>query len=140
MAFDPLQIASVEDRPDLPELNTYAVAASELYPPTIARIGEVLEAGGIPQELVDPDPPIGVSREQGALRLLSNARRVPAGAWEDALVSRDEVNGAERLEARAQALEVARHWFTRALHMSTGGGGLNLHILNNGPEDAAYRL
>lgn len=140
MTFDPLQIASVEDRPDLPDLKAFAVAASDLYPPTIARIRDVLASGEIPAELVDQNPPVGVSREQGALRLLSSARRVPAEAWDMALEPREDVNHPENVEARAQALETTRHWFTRALHMAAGGGGLNLHIVVNGPEDAAFRL
>lgn len=142
MAFDPLGIAQVEERPDLPGLTSYAAAASDIYPAVIARIREALETGEIPLELVDQNPPTGVSREQGALLYLSAARRVPEAAWSDALMPRSHFAEAEteRIAARAEALEVARRWFTRSLHLAFGGGRINLHITTAGDEDRAFRL
>lgn len=65
------------------------------------------------------------------------AQALPAEAFALALTPRGDVDAGD-LETRAQALELARVWFTEMLHRAVGGDGtqMRLHIL----KDEAYRL
>lgn len=159
---------------DIDEAGTLLVRWSVLYPVVIARIREVAAAGdgltpeqggerGLPSELIDaehrghPDvDPLGAAR-----RLRRLCRRMPATAWDDALLPREQfadvptpglspeqyVTAAtadddsiddriRRLFFRAAALEYARLWFTRAIKNQMQGQ-LKLKLI---PDDRGFRL
>lgn len=76
------------------------VDPADLYPATIAHIRDRLATSSIPD---------------GALRQeYDAARRVPDAAWDAALSP-----GAGNPD-RADALEIARRWFTEVLHQAVG--------------------
>lgn len=153
---------------------TLRVRLSVVYPATIARIREVIAAGdgltreqggerGLPAELIDaehrghPDvDPLGAAR-----RLRRLCRRMPATAWDDALLPREGFADVKtpslspdqyvlaasadddriddrirRLFFRAAALEYARLWFTRALKNQLEGQ-LTIALI---ADDRGFRL
>ena len=140
MTYDILSLVKIEKRDDPDGRTWYAVDPDIVYPATIKRIQAVLKSSEIPQELVDPASPIEVDPRGVARLYLSDASRVPADAWKLALIPRGEFDqDSPALGDRAFALEVARRWFTQALHVQTGGNGsgMGIHIL---AKDKAYRL
>lgn len=115
---------------------TYEIAPADLYPATVARIQEALADGGVPEELIDPAPiDPRIAPAQAAQAYMSQAAAIPADGWRLALLPRSEVTKQANINLRAQALELARRWYTRALHMAVGAP-LGLHILL----DEDYRL
>lgn len=84
------------------ERNWFIANPAELYPAAIAHIQDRLAAG---------DPGDGIIRSQ----YYPAAAVLPPRAWELALTPRAEVS-AKDIELRAQALEIARRWFTELLH------------------------
>lgn len=130
MAFDPLKLCQPEERAD--SVPWYATQPAVMYPATIARIGEVIASGEMPPELVgssNPEAdPMAAAREY---RL--QARRLPAEAWK--LAAAPAPSDPEKRRVRAEALELARKWFTRALKLAVGKS-LGLHIL----KDPGFRL
>ena len=134
------------------ELQRFTVHPDDLYPAVIARIQECL-AGASPDEL----------HQSGYL--LTMARAIPADAWADALLPREEFIGVdfasfvedgkpnqalldmvaiefrgdvERMVYRGLALDLARRWFTRSLGYEYGQ--CNLHITTGINDDKAFRL
>ena len=101
----------------------------------IQHIKESLEDGDLPAELVDTivhpeiDPCLAARRYRGW------ARRIPEQAWLDAEVAPELVPDS-RLMARAEALECARLWFTRALKNKERPAGISIHI----SADPRFRL
>ncbi len=139
MSYDILSLVSIEERDDPERVVWYGVDPDIIYPATVKRIREVLASGEIPQELVDPSSPLEVDPRGVARLYLSDASRVPADAWQLALTPRGEFDEeSPALSDRAFALEVARRWFTQALHVMAGGNGtgMGIHIL----KDERYRL
>ena len=63
------------------------------------------------------------------------AKRISDEAWDAALKSKDDCPP-ELIEGRAQALEVARLWFTAKLHFTVKNVPMHLHIL----KDEKWRL
>jgi len=131
--FDALSQCTPEDRPNASR-KWYAVAASALYPATIARILECLDGDGYPSELVGDRGNIDVDPNAAARMYLSRARALNSRAWRDALEEPNPRHGAARAAERAAALEIARGWFTRAIKLRVENPGL--HIL----ADRTYRL
>lgn len=118
--MDVFAIATPEDRPDAPDYTAYVVDPEMLYPETVNHILSVLGIGTIPA---------------GALRqYYLEAQRLNLSAWDLALTPLEACPAAQRID-RAQALELARLWFTELLHEAHGGPVL-VHILANGK----YRL
>ena len=77
-----------------------------------------------------------VSPGAGAMMYVRDSKQVNPNAWGWALKPRKSFTKAEQIGARALALELARRWFTRALHMQMKGEPIGLAISKN--ED--YRL
>lgn len=132
--FDALMLTTREERGDGYE--TYAVLPSVMYPATIERILSLLDGGELPQELVENHAAVEVDPRGVARLYLADARAIPAQAWKWALQKREQFTAGGEIQARAMALEVARRWFTQALHVQRAGKAIRVHILR----DEAYRL
>lgn len=118
-----------------PETDWYLVKPSEIYPATVARIVEAIQTPEVvPAELIDNSPtcllPDGVARSY-----LTQAMMLPARAWDLTLLPVGLVPDEDR-KPRAQALELARHWFTEAIHNKIGR---SIGIVIDA-EDGAYAL
>ena len=134
-------------------MKKFTIHPDDLYPAVIARIHDVLAGKAEPVELRD------------SKYLVTMARGVPATAWGDALLPRDQFIDVpfaafvqdgkpnemllrmvhpdrkaevERMVQRGLALEVARKWFTRSLGHEYGQ--CNLHITTGKNDDKAFRL
>lgn len=136
--FNIFDFAIKSDRPDLVAQGyaPYEVDPATVYPATIARIQAVLESGELPQELIDTAPiDPRIAPAQGAQLLINEALKVKHEGWTNALLPRQQFTKKSEIEARALALEVARRWFTRALHLAAGQP-VGLQIL----KDETYKL
>jgi len=58
------------------------------------------------------------------------AKGIADDVWEMALAAKTDVQPAHHA-SRAEALEVARRWFTAALHVSIGNAPMNFRITKN---------
>jgi len=98
----------------------FEVRPGKIYPAALVDLRNAVESG----RSVD-----------GALLIYYNgAKRMPAEAWELALVPRGQVDESD-VATRAVALELTRGWFTELLHRSINGP-MELHIL----KDENWRL
>lgn len=104
-----------------------------VYPEVIERIQEVIKSGELPQELVDNASPAEIDPRGVARMYLSRAKAVDAAGWKYALQAREKFTDPEKILLRAEALEIARLWFTQALHVQVGGNGtpLGVHWTNS---------
>jgi hypothetical protein len=78
-------------------------------------------------------------KDEGLRQYYSMARRLQkrrADAFDLALKTRGDCDGQSEREARAEALEICRLWFTRQLHIEVNEVPMTLNIL----EDRSYRL
>ena len=116
--LDVFKIAKQVERDD--DRVGFEVEPREMYPEAIAH---VVEATGGPR----PGGVLGTYWDR--------AKQLPPAAWELALRTRDECD-AEQLAARAEALEIARLWFTEMLHAAINHKPMGLHIL----KDELWRL
>jgi hypothetical protein len=95
--------------------NRFDIDPNKMYPATVAHIVGVLD------KQAQPD---------GALQQeYVKALALPAEAWAVALASKADC-APELVEARAEALTIARRWFTEILQ-SAVGGPINPHITKN---------
>ena len=92
------------------------VEPHKIYPPTIAHIMGVLESAS---------PPDGALRQE-----YDAALALPDEAWDYALAGAETADIDNARELRAQALEIARRWFTEMLHRAVGAP-MHLHILRD---------
>lgn len=127
-----------ENRPKDANRSWFAVDPGDFYPATISRIQEVLVADVYPEELDDPATNYRIDSRSAGKIILNDAKRVSAESWRNALRPRSSFNDrkdAQVLAMRTFALDVARRWFTQALHVQVGGDGtpMGLHILENKP-------
>lgn len=114
----------------------FEIAPADLYPATVGRIQEAIAGGELPAELIDHNPADPrIAPAQGAMQYMAEAQAIPNRAWSLADVPRDQITKQADVALRAQALEMARRWFTRALQLAAGGP-IGLHIL----KDEDYRL
>lgn len=132
-AFDVIALVEVENRKD--ERNWFSADPDVFYPATIKRIKEVLHQDIYPVELADPATRPEIDMRAAGRLILNDAKNVAAEGWSNALRSKNafEQSGyAQDLAARAFALDVARRWFTQALHVQIGGDRtpMGLHILS----------
>lgn len=132
--FDPKDFADKQGE-------TWVVIPSVFYPAMIAHIKKSLENEDIPQELVDKDPHPEIDPRTAARRYRNWAKRIGPQAWTDAhrslieIPADDERKWVLRVTQRAEALECARLWFTRAL--KNGAEGMTrIRILN----DSRFKL
>lgn len=110
----------------------------KFYPAMIKHIRESLEHEDLPAELVDRNPRPEIDPMMAARRYRNWAVRIPTQAWEDAECSFAEVvehGDLVRVARRAEVLECARLWFTRALK-NTAKDPIYIRILN----DPRFRL
>lgn len=104
----------------------------KIFPAVIARITQVLEDGEFPQELVDNNSQSEIDPRGVARQYLARAKKINPEAWQWALQDRGIFYKQEPIKERAAALDLARLWFTQALHVQVGGDGtpLGIHWLN----------
>lgn len=105
---------AVEVKAHQPGWRRFEVQPSEMYPAALADL----------QDAIRENRAVGsaLSIYQG------QARGLGQEAWELALVPRDQVTSRAAITSRAQALELARLWFTEHLHQSIDSA-LELRIL-----------
>ncbi len=137
MAFDAKKMTKFL-RSDKDKREWYEVVPSKIYPATVERIKQVMKEGVLPKELLDHslDRDPMVAPGTGAMMYVRDARQVNVSAWEWALQPRSDFTKAEQIGARALALEIARRWFTRALHMQMKSEPIGIVIT----KDENYRL
>lgn len=148
--FQFAEIPMVIDQED--GVQRFTIHPDDLYPAVIERIKACL-AGEPATELVD------------SKYLVTMAKQIPADAWADALLPRDQFIGVEystfvqdgkpraellemvaaefrgdvvRMINRGMALDLARRWFTRSLGYAYGQ--CSLHITTGKNDDKAFRL
>ena len=112
--------------------HAYVIDPAVFYPAMVEHIQAAVAAGRLPAELVEQNPSIDVDPAMAARSYFRKAQAIGPGAWADALTPRSAFTGkdaAERLFYRAEALELCRLWFTRAL--KNAKGPLFLRILKN---------
>lgn len=135
--YDPHALCEVSENqePEV-ELGTrFEVDPSVMFPATIVRIQDVLLTGVVPIELMDRKPVFGVNPLAAAEQLILRAKNVPQFSWEHALAHKRDCP-ALAMADRAEALEVARLWFTQAMQVKEGQ--VILHILRD--LNDTYRL
>lgn len=110
------------------ERGIYELIPSVFYPTMIAHIQEAITRGELPGELIDRPPQPGIDPQLAARTMLKTARAIPEQAWKDALIPREEFADVQRIRNRAQALECARLWFTRAAKNLHRGSLTRIHI------------
>ncbi len=127
--YDVMQYAAPEDRSD--ERAWFSFTPDQIYPYTLRRIIAV-RLGAAPDELIDPASavPNGV-----ALSYLAMAKEISEQALYAAMVPKSDCRPWV-IDERAKALNLARLWFTQALHVRMHGTPIGVHIL----KDDAYRL
>jgi hypothetical protein len=129
-----LRYAKPEKRND-PQYKWYAFEPNVIYPVTVKRIQEVVASREIPGELVDSKPTPGVDPYSVAINYANWAKALPDDAWTFALKTRDSFILPQEITLRAEALNLARLWFTQALSVAVGEA-VGVHILN----DERYKL
>lgn len=130
--LDPLSLVNKEERAD--DGRTWYTCNPEIiYPAVIARIQEIISSGELPDELVDHKGNVEIDPRGIARTYASRAKALPLQSWDYALQARDKIQDAQVLAIRAEALNLARLWFTQALHVSVGGNGtaLGMHWTNS---------
>lgn len=135
--MDVLQLVTEEEREDAGR-TWYAVDPAVMYPAVIERIRQVIDEEIVPPELVDALDSLtpGIDPTAAALRIVNRCKKVSSAAWGNALKPRSDFGSASSKDVveRAEALECARAYFTRALKKQVSP--LGIHILN----DPAYKL
>ncbi len=128
--YDVMQYAIPEDRSD-ERYTWFGFVPDQIYPYTLRRIITV-RAGAAPDELIDPHSsvPNGV-----ALSYLAMAKEISEQALYAAMIPKGDCQPWV-IEERAKALNLARLWFTQALHVRMNGTPIGVHIW----KDDAYRL
>lgn len=126
--LDVMAYAAPEARADESRVY-YAVRPDEMYPAMIEYIVGVLEGE------IDPFDGVLAKAADDVTFYKCLATRLDRRVWSLALTPLDQV-GAADWELRAQALEIARCWFT-ALLKSLDSRPLGVHILAG---SGAYRL
>jgi hypothetical protein len=127
-----------------------------MYPAMIEEILEVIESGDYRTavemmgdkavaDLPEDSPPQvkaavrswATDRSPIVRMYLPKAMTLPKDAWEAALAPASDAMASEQREARAEALELARMWFTELLHVSIEYKPMSIQILAG---DYTYRL
>jgi hypothetical protein len=118
--YDVMAYARREKREEDLGCEWYAFLPSEIYPATLARIYQARNEDEAPEELIDPKSPL----PKGIAEYYQNRAR----SFSDEAF---ELN----TEEREALLELARLWFTQALHVRVERP-IGVHIL----KDDAYKL
>lgn len=135
-AFDVLTLCSQEDRPHDAEVTWFVVEPSYMYPAMITRIQQALQdKEAVPAELIDTHGNEEIDSRSAARQHMRDAKAVAQEGWQLCDAENSDMLADGQRKMRAQALEVARRWFTRALKNRVDGP-IGLHILN----DPKYRL
>lgn len=114
----------------------FKAEADVIYPAMIEEILDTIKDGGetarsiVRGARLDKTPIFS--------QYLPRALRVPAVAWEMALQEITDDMSDESLEMRAEALTVARLWFTELLHCSVHNEPMIFRIISK--PDKKYRL
>ena len=131
-SIDALSLTEREERPGEPDRHFRSVKPGDAYPKTIAHIRERIANAAPPDRYISVG---GSIRENPLLTLYGRALEVPAQSWDHALEPGDNYPPKARAN-RAEALEVARLWFTEELHQKLDYAPMGLHILR----DERYKL
>lgn len=133
--FDVLAYATPYNHPTSNEHSWYAFEPSAIYPVTIRRMQEAALSDSPPVELVETSekgPNDGVARAYLAqVQALASANALDRGLEEHGVYAEGTLEYVHRI----QTLELARLWFTQALHVRIGGP-IGVKILN----DKRYKL
>ena len=97
------------------ERGVWVITPATFYQAMIQHIKDSLASGDLPTELVDRKIKGEIDPTLAAKRYRNWARGISDQAWDDALTPLSLVGTHQRQLARAEALECARLWFTRAL-------------------------
>lgn len=129
-------------RVDLQVGEYWEIEPGTFYPLMIAYIRQAIQSEDLPAELIDRQVKAQIDPLLAARRYYNNARRIQEVAWGDALVPLQvflekgpDAHWLTRMEQRAEALELARLWFTRAVK-NLSDRPVAIHILC----DPDYRL
>lgn len=133
--FDVLKYATPYNHPTSTEHSWYAFEPSQIYPATIRRMQEAALSDSLPLELVETSekgPNDGVAKAYLAqVKALASANTLEHGFIEHGVYA----SGTLEYVNRIVTLELARLWFTQALHVRIGGP-IGVKILN----DKRYKL
>lgn len=116
----------------------YELVPSVFYPRMASWIQKSLEADELPGELIDTVIRPDIDPLLAARRYRNFARRVSDLAWADVGIPVEVIAATmdqKRIAERADALELCRLWFTRALKNQMAAP-VKIHITR----DPAYRL
>jgi hypothetical protein len=123
-----------------PRARRFEVEPSEMYPAALADVQVALEenravSGALvlykhraTQLAVEA---VASWQENDDFILTRTVKHVDTKAWELALLPRDSITDARAVEIRAEALEIARLWFTERLHQFINHAPMELHILKD---------
>ena len=125
--WDPAEFATLVD-------GRWTITPGVFYPAMTRHILKSLREEELPPELVDKEINAEADPLLAARRYRNWARRIEAEAWKDANTHIGKVPQ-QRWMKRAEALECARLWFTRALKNNRKGPHM-IHILR----DEGYKL
>lgn len=127
-------VTTVPGAPD--REHSFVIAAHDLYPAMIKEILDIIKEGGeeararVRGDRLDKTPIFS--------QYLPRALRAPSMAWEMALEAPSADMTEEGLAMRAEALEIARLWFTELLHCSVHNEPMAFQITST--PDKKYRL
>lgn len=120
--LDPLSIAIEETRANDQGYVWYAVDPNEMYPETMEHILGVLSSA-------EPRNQVTTNLLQYTFRAMALSAAEPS-AWGWALQPRASFTDARMIGMRAEALEIARLWFTEMLH-AANNVPIGVHILKD---------
>jgi hypothetical protein len=135
--YDVMALVTPENRgPAAMGYKWFAADRSIVYPATVARIIEAIRAPELPAELIGSSNP-DIDPKLSARTHRDRVAAAPARCWDLALRPLSEfkpgsADDHELLLLRAQGLDLARLWFTRALKLAVGGP-IGIHYLNETP-------
>lgn len=132
-SFDALGYVELEERLDS-DRDFYAMDPAVAYPAILEHIDFLIRnrRRPLPTPIHDEDGSVIDLQPNPLEPLYIRAKQLPATVWIDTADGRLAVGD----PLRAEALELARLWFTEVLHRQLGGGAMGLHILS----DPAWRL
>lgn len=107
--------------------HNFEISSADLFPAAIDEILETIKEGGEKaREIVRGNR---LDKTPVFSQYLPRALRLPAGAWEMAKQEPTTDMTEETLAIRAEALEVARLWFTELLHSAVHNEPMRLRIV-----------
>lgn len=128
--YNPLELCQELD-PTTDGRRSFICDPGIIYPSTIQHIRQVIASPNLPIELYQDFSPPEIDPRAVARDYQAKARTLPVRAWDLALLPRQDLRSPEDESLRAEALTLARLWFTQALHVAISGNPLMLRILKD---------